>query len=125
MWIKFSNEIKKFVSSDAMREWWNWGVGRKFLRTYGFLVRCDIPALLAGLSKISSWQATIHNMLRIIPAIVTVDDGYADNYYTEEHFDAINARLTMYESLLNEAPTLFRDHLGLDEGIVLTVLSFL
>jgi hypothetical protein len=41
------------------------------------------------------------------------------------HFDAIDARLSMYEKLVNEVPTLFLDQLGLVEGIVLTVLSFL
>ena len=141
--VKFCDEIEEFVSCVAMREWWNRGVGKKSLRAYCFLVRCDIPARFAGISKISSWQATIHDMLRIIPAIAAVDDddnnddsddddddSDADNDNINEesmnaHFDAIDARLTMYENLLNEAPTLFPDHLGLDEGIVLTVLSFL
>ena len=141
--VKFCDEIEKFVSCVAMREWWNRGVGKKSLRAYCFLVRCDIPARFVGISKISSWQATIHDMLRIIPAIAAVDDddnnddgddddddSDADNDNINEesmnaHFDAIDARLTMYENLLNEAPTLFPDHLGLDEGIVLTVLSFL
>jgi hypothetical protein len=141
--VKFCDEIEKFVSSDAMRKWWNRGVGKKSLCTYCFLVRCDIPARFAGISKISRWQATIHDMLRIIPAIAAVDDddniddgddddddSDADNDNINEesmnaHFDAIYARLTMNENLLNEAPTLFPDHLGLDEGSVLTVLSFL
>ena len=56
-------------------------------------------------------------MLRIVPTIA--------NEGMNAHFDAIDARLTMNENLLNKAPTLFPDHLGLDEGIVLTVLSFL
>jgi hypothetical protein len=140
--VRFCDEIEKFVSCVAMREWWNRGVGKISLRAYCFLVRCDIPVRFAGISKISSWQATIHDMLRIIPAIAAVDDddnnndsdddddSDADNEDINEegmnaHFDAIDARLTMNENLLNEAPTLFPDHLGLDEGIVRTVLSFL
>ena len=126
--FKFSDEIEEFVTCDAM------GVGKKSLRTYCFLVRCHIPARFAGLSKISSWQATIHNMLRIVPNIAAFDDEDEDRYEIDVsingegmnvHFDAIDAKLTMYEHLLNEASTFFPDQLGLDEGIVLTIVSFL
>ena len=40
------------------------------------------------------------------------------------HFDAIDAKLTMYEDLLNEAHVLFPEQYGLDNGIVLDILSF-
>ena len=119
------------------------------MRTYGFLVQFDIPVRFAGISKISSWQATIHGMLRIIPAIAAIipaiaavddddnnhdsdedNDSDAENDDINEegmnaHLYAIDARLTTYENLLNEAPTLFPDRLGFEEGIALTVLSFL
>jgi hypothetical protein len=57
-------------------------------------------------------------------------DADADNDYINEegmnaHLYAIDARLTTYEILLNEAPKLFPDWLGFVEGIVLAVLSFL
>jgi hypothetical protein len=133
--VKFCDEIEQFVSSVAMWDWWNRGVGKKSLRTYCFLVRCRIPARFAGLALVSSWQATINNMLRIIPDIVEVNDYDFENFLAPDeeddeeamnaHFDAIDARLTMYENLLNDLPTLFPDQLGLVEGIVLTVLSFL
>jgi hypothetical protein len=100
-----------------MQEWWNQGVHERCLSTYSFLVRCDIPARIVGLALVSSWQATIHDMLRIIPTI--------SNEGRNAHFDAIDAKLTMYENLLNEASVLFPDRLGLDEGIVLTIVSFL
>ena len=48
------------------------------------------------------------------------DDDEGMNAY----LDTIDAKLTVYENLLNDLPTLFPDQLGLVEGIVLTVLSF-
>ena len=117
--VKFSDEIEDFVACDAMRDWWNQGVHQKSLRTYCFLVQCGIPARSAGLA-FTGWQATIHNMLRIIPTI--------SNEGMNAHFDAIDAKLTMYESLLNEAHVLFPEQYGLDDGfdngIVRDILSF-
>jgi hypothetical protein len=52
---------------------------------------------------------------------IRIDD---DEEAINAHFDAIDAKLTMYEKLVNEA-TLFQDQLGLAEGIVETILSFL
>ena len=80
-------------------------------------------------------------MLRIIPDIVAGVDIDSEELESEDeggdfrieeddeeainaHFDAIDAKLTMYEKLVNEA-TLFQDQLGLAEGIVETILSFL
>lgn len=127
--VKFSDEIENFVTCDAMREWWNRGVGKNPLRTYCFMVRCGIPARFKGLSKISSWQATIHDLLRIIPTITVVnvedDDDVINKEGLNAHFYTIDAKLAMYENLLYEAPTLFPDRLGLDEGIILTILSYL
>ena len=137
--VKFCDKIEEFVSCDAMSDWWNRGVGKKSLRTYCFLVRCDISARFAGLALVSSWQATIHDMLRIIPTIAAVDheddededndDSDADDDDINEegmnaHFDAIDAKLTIYENLLNEAHVLFPEQHGLDNGIVLDILSF-
>jgi hypothetical protein len=115
--VKFCDEIEEFVSCDGMSDWWNRGVGKMSLRTYCFLVRCDISARFAGLALVSSWQATIHDMLRIIPTITAPDNMNA-------HFDAIDAKLTIYENLLNEAHVLFPEQHGLDNGIVLDILSF-
>jgi hypothetical protein len=137
--VKFCDEIEKFVASW---DWWNQGVGKKSLRTYSFLVRCRILARYAGLAKVICWQETINNMLRIIPDIVAVVDVDSEESDSEDeggdirieeddeeainaHFDAIDAKLTMYEKLVNEVPTLFQDLLGLAEGIVQTILAFL
>jgi hypothetical protein len=125
--VRFCNEIEDFVSCDAMSDWWNQGVGKKSLRTYCFLVRCNIPARFESLSKVSSWQATIHNMLRIIPTIATVEDFYHDGLNDEvyaHHFDAIDVKLTEYENLLNEVPALFLKQFGLGESIALNILSY-
>jgi hypothetical protein len=110
--VKFSDEIEEFVSCDAMREWWNRGVGKKSLRTYGFLVRCDILARFAGLSKISTWQANINDMLRIVPTVAAVDD----------HFDTIDDRITLYESW-REVPTLLGQIIP-NNDTVLKILSY-
>jgi hypothetical protein len=58
--VKFCDEIEEFVSSDAMRVWWNQGRHKKLLCTYRFLVRCRIPVRLVGLAPVSSWQANIN-----------------------------------------------------------------
>ena len=61
-------------------------------------------------------EATIHNMLRMIPTIPNKD--------MNAHSDAINAKLAVYENLLNEAHVLFSEQYGLDIGIVLNIMSF-
>ena len=38
--VKFCDEIEKFVSCNAMRDWWNRGAPAISLSTYCFLVRC-------------------------------------------------------------------------------------
>jgi hypothetical protein len=75
--IKFCDEIEKFVSCDAMRDWWNRGVHEKSLRTYCFMVRCSIPARL-GLVQVRSWQANIYNMLSSIPTFSAADSNSND-----------------------------------------------
>jgi hypothetical protein len=143
--VKFCDEIEEFVSSDAMRNWWNQGRHEKSLRTYRFIVRCDIPARCSGLTPVKSWQATINDMLRSIPTVYAADsnsndedadedtdeDEDEDDYEEDledkykilnEYFDAIDARLTVYENM-REAPKL----LGLviqSDDIVERVLSF-
>jgi hypothetical protein len=115
--VKFFDEIEKFVCCEAMWGWWNQGVHEKSLSTYCFLVRCSIPARFSGLALVSSWQANIHDMLRRIPTV----SAEVLNVY----FDTIESKLTAYENLLNEAPTLIPEQFGLDDGIFLNVLSFL
>jgi hypothetical protein len=142
--VKFCDEIEELVSCDAMREWWNQGIGRRStLRTFSFLVRCNIPARLKSISNISSWQAAIHNMLRTKPYnigdnddIYNEDDGFhivegiGCNIHEElhrmnAHFDAIDAKLTAYMNLINEAHTFFPDQFHLNNDIVLNILSYL
>ena len=70
----------------------------------------------SGLVRVRSWRATINDMLRSIP---TVSAERLDVY-----FDTIDAKLGVYENLLNEASSLFPEQFGLVEGIVLNILSF-
>ena len=100
-----------------MRGWWNQGTHLLCLSTYCFLVRCSIPARFSGLALVSSWQANINDMLRSIPTVSVME--------LNAYFDTIDAKLTMYENLLSEAPTLFPEQFGLVYGIVLNILSFL
>ena len=71
---------------------------------------------LQGLAQVSRWQVNIHHMLRDIPTISSP---------ANDHFDTIDTKLTIYENLLNEAPMLFPRRLGLNDDIVLNILSFL
>jgi hypothetical protein len=138
--VEFCDEIEEFVSRVAMRDWWNHGVHQRCMVTYCFLVRCGIPARFSGLALVSSWQANINDMLRGIPTVSPADvtdpdpndwhyTGDGDvNHYDEgmnAYLDIIDAKLTAYENLLNEAPVLFPEEFGLDHGIVLDILSFL
>jgi hypothetical protein len=76
---------------------------------YCFLVRCNILACFSGLALVSSWQANINNMLRSIPTIIDDDDDNNDNDNDDEnlnaYFDAIDAKLTIYENM-SKAPML-------------------
>ena len=141
--VKFSDEIEHLVSHKAMQGWWNQGIHERCLSTYCFLVQCSIPARCSGLTPVNSWQANINNMLRSIPTNFaansysndedadddTDDDEDADGEDIKDedeilngYFDAIDARLTVYENM-REAPKL----LGLviqNDDIVERVLSF-
>ena len=109
--VKFCNEIEEFMSSKAIREWWwNKGLHKKTVSTYCFLVRCSIP--VRPLTCIgSSWQANINDMLRIVPTVAPVDD----------HFDTIDARITLYESW-RQVPTILGEIIP-NNDTVLKILS--
>ena len=66
--VKLCDEIKDFVLVDSMRGWWTWGVHEKSLNTHCFLVLCSVPQRL-GQVLVMSWQANIHEMLRLIPTL--------------------------------------------------------
>ena len=70
-----------------------------------------------GLSFMSSWQVCLYNMLGSIP---TIAYGYLDAY-----FDTIDVKLTTYENLWNEAPMLIQEQFGIDDSLVMKILSFL
>lgn len=127
--VKFCHHIEEFVSREAMRDWWNQGVHKSSLSTYCFLVRCSIPKRFAGLAEISSWQANINGMLRSIPTVfVHPDDTEDDIFYDVDQnalFNSIDSKLTEYTNLLDAATTLFPEQIGLDDGTVLNILSFL
>ena len=112
--IEFCGYIEEFVTSEAMRGWWNQGVHERCLSTHCFLVRCSIPARFSGLALVSSWRANIDSMLRNIPTIAATN--------LEAHFDAIDARLNIYENM-SEAPMLIELVIENDD-IVQRVLSF-
>ncbi len=109
-----------------MRDWWNQGVHEKSLSMYCFLDRCNITARVSGLALVSSWQANINNMLRSIPTIIDNDDNNNDDDNDDKnlnaYFDAINAKLTVYE-YMSEAPMLLELVIQNDD-IVQHVLSF-
>jgi hypothetical protein len=115
--VKFRDDIEQFVSSKAMRGWWNQGVHGKSLATYCFLIRCGIPKHFLGLSKISSWQANIYGMPGCIPTV--------SNEGMNAYLDTIDTKLTVYDNLLNQAHVLIPEQFWLDEGINLNILSFL
>ncbi len=112
--IEFCGHIEEFVTSEPMRGWWNQGLHERCLSTYCFLVRCSIPARFSGLALVSSWRANIDSMLRNIPTIAATN--------LKAHFDAIDARLNIYENM-SEAPMLIELVIQNDD-IVQRVLSF-
>ena len=94
--VRFCDEIEQFVSCDAMRGWWNQGVGYKSLSTYCFLVRCNIIERLSFV-RVPSWQSKIYKMLERISSI----------HYKgmESYFLYIDSRLKLYDDL-KDKPTL-------------------
>ncbi len=84
-----SDEIKEFVSCEAMRGWWNQGDHQMI--TICFLRRCNIPERL-GLVLVRRWKASICEMLSCIPS-KTIGDLNA-------HLDSIDSKLTLCELLI-------------------------
>jgi len=115
--VRFCDKVEEFISSFAMQNWWEIGCHQKSLLTYFFLVKRSIPERLMGLSFMSSWQVCLYNMLGSIP---TIAYGYLDAY-----FDTIDVKLTTYENLWNEAPMLIQEQFGIDDSLVMKILSFL
>jgi hypothetical protein len=91
--VQFCDDIEEFVSGESIRDWWNNGVSEHSLKTYNFLVRCNIPSRLEQLIA-RQWQASIHDMLRGIPLVdfVSVDFFALDDYFT-----TIESKLAFYE----------------------------
>jgi hypothetical protein len=94
--VEFCAEIEAFVSSEAMREWWNQGIHNRCLSTYSFLMKHSIPNRL-GLVQVQSWQADIYEMLCCIPS--------AHPKGMNNYFRFIQWKLSLYESL-RYSPTL-------------------
>ena len=124
--IKFCDKIETFVSCEAMQNWWNPTLNdydrqldEVTLRTYSFLVRCRIPERLSGLAQMTRWHDNIHAMLRRIPT------RFAVTRDSNDYFDSIEYKLTLYEYLLKEGSTLFPDQFVLDDGVIRNILSFL
>ena len=44
--VEFCPQIEEFVSSEAMRDWWNHGEHERCLATYCFFVRYRVPDCL-------------------------------------------------------------------------------
>jgi hypothetical protein len=115
--VEFCEQIKEFVSCNAIHDWWNHGVHERSLSTYCLLVRYSIPRRLLGISVMSSSQISIHEKLRKIPTI----DVNGMNAY----FDTIHLEIRAYENFLEEAPMMFPEQLCLDDFLVQNILSFL
>ncbi len=100
-----------------MRGWWNQGLHEKGLSTYCFLVRCNIPQRLS-LFRIRNWQDNIHEMLGRIPLFTSEDTNtWRGNIIPRRtptisteilstHFGSIDSKITLYEQILRDAPTL-------------------
>jgi hypothetical protein len=94
--VQFCNEIEEFVSGELMRHWWNHGVHERFLRTYSFFIRCNIPERV-GLLLPRMWQSNIHAMLGGIPSISSKG--------LDSYFHSIDSKLSVYNKL-KDAPAL-------------------
>ena len=91
--VRFCDEIEEFVSGESMRDWWNHGLHHMSLRTYNFLVRCNIPKRVGFIPRV--WQTNIYDMLRRIPSA----------FLNKAFFDSIHSKLLEYENL-KDAPML-------------------
>jgi hypothetical protein len=115
--VEFCDQIKEFVSCNAIQDWWNHGVHERSLSTYCLLVRYSIPRHLLGISVMSSSRISIHEKLRRIP---TIDiDGM------NAYFDTIHLEIRAYENFLEETPMMFPEQFCLDDFLVQNILSFL
>ncbi len=100
--IEFCNETEQFVDEVPL-PWWNHGVSKASLRTYSFLVRCNILARL-GTIQVQKWKINIHDMLQRIPEEVFKEVKYRD--WDEPHFGSIEHRLSEYKQAQEVAPFL-------------------
>ena len=115
--VEFCDQIKKFVSCDAMQDWWNNRVHGRSLSTYLFLVRHRIPWRCSCISVITSSQISIYEKLRRIPNIAF--NGM------DAYFITIHLEISAYENFLEEAPMMFPEQLGLDDCLLMNILSFM
>ena len=88
--IKFCDDMEEFVSGLSLRDWWDNGISEYSLKTYNFLVRCNVPARLSSLSD-KAEHARIRDDLKNISS-VPKGDFHLDNY-----FKTIGSKLTAYE----------------------------
>ncbi len=104
--IEFSHEVEQFVNEV----WWNREVSEDLLRTYSFLVQCNIIERL-GTLKMMSWKRKIHSMLQRLPKEL-IDDGIKGRLFNDAYkkgniyFDSIISRLSNYELAQELAPCL-------------------
>ena len=89
--VRFCNGIEELVSGESMWHWWNYGVHEMSLRTYCFLVQCNIPERVV-LLRATMWQVHIHEQLRRIPSISSPKG-------LNSYFDSIVLKLSVYEHL--------------------------
>ena len=76
------------MSRVYCRDWWNSGISEYSLKTYNFLVQCNVPARFDMLTGMS-WQATIQDRFHHIPSVAKGDIA--------EYFNTIDSMLTVYE----------------------------
>ena len=106
--IRFCDEIEEFASNESLRDWMNNGDSRRTLRTYNFLIRCNVPTRLSMLTVRGS-HAKIRNMLALLPS-VDLDDSlhaFEDDEVNSVHdhldhyFDIIDSKLLIYSDVIS------------------------
>jgi hypothetical protein len=87
MKIQFCDEINDLVLRESLRYWYGDETLKRSLKTFNFLVRCNIPARLEQLLIAS--QTNIHGMIRDIPSVTFVA--------LDDYFNTINSELAFYK----------------------------
>ena len=94
--IEFCEQIGQFLDEVPL-PWWNNGASKVSLKTYSFLIQCNIPARLDGI-KARMLKDNIHSMLQCIPTEL-LSRTYWEEDEDDSYFDDIESQLANYEYL--------------------------